>query len=252
MNPVGAPEIFVSRPIRLSIHLLFLLSGATALVYQVTWLRNLSLVFGASFEATSIVLAAFMAGLSAGGFVFARRSDRIGGLFLVAAAHLPTTAVAAAGVDTEVGDDGNHRRDVRLVLILNFPLEHPASAVRATGRKYRLQHAVDVVGSHTIALATVLGSGLAPRLLRVLLALVARERRRLALLPTAFLGQLAPELLDLVTQRRVFTEQCLVLCFQRIGPCSQLADGFLEPPDQASAGLNAMSCPAVAACHVTP
>jgi spermidine synthase len=67
----------LSRTLRFGIHLLFLLSGATALVYQVTWLRDLSLVFGASFEATSIVLAAFMAGLSAGGFVFARRSERI-------------------------------------------------------------------------------------------------------------------------------------------------------------------------------
>jgi len=67
----------MSRPLRALIQLLFLVSGATALVYQVTWLRNLSLVFGASFEATSIVLAAFMAGLSAGGFAFARRADRV-------------------------------------------------------------------------------------------------------------------------------------------------------------------------------
>ena len=69
----------LSRTLRLAIHLLFLLSGATALVYQVTWLRDLSLVFGASFEATSIVLAAFMAGLSAGGFAFARRSSHRSG-----------------------------------------------------------------------------------------------------------------------------------------------------------------------------
>jgi spermidine synthase len=73
----------LSRTLRFGIHLLFLLSGATALVYQVTWLRDLSLVFGASFEATSIVLAAFMAGLSAGGFVFARRSDQIRRAFAV-------------------------------------------------------------------------------------------------------------------------------------------------------------------------
>ena len=32
---------------------LFLFSGATALIYQVTWLRELSLIFGASFYATS-------------------------------------------------------------------------------------------------------------------------------------------------------------------------------------------------------
>jgi spermidine synthase len=64
----------MNGPPRALIHLLFLASGATALVYQVTWLRNLSLVFGVSFEATSIVLASFMAGLCAGGFAFARRA----------------------------------------------------------------------------------------------------------------------------------------------------------------------------------
>jgi spermidine synthase len=73
----------VSPSLRAIVHLLFLLSGATALVYQVTWLRDLSLVFGASFEATSIVLAAFMAGLSAGGFAFARRAGRFARPFAV-------------------------------------------------------------------------------------------------------------------------------------------------------------------------
>ena len=58
--------------IRRLIYLLFLLSGGTALVYQVTWVRDLSLVFGASFEATSIVLASFMAGLALGGFCLGR------------------------------------------------------------------------------------------------------------------------------------------------------------------------------------
>jgi spermidine synthase len=66
----------MSAPLRALIYGLFVLSGATALIYQVTWLRNLSLVFGASFEATSIVLAAFMAGLSAGGYALARRAEQ--------------------------------------------------------------------------------------------------------------------------------------------------------------------------------
>jgi spermidine synthase len=73
----------MSGPPRALIHLLFLVSGATGLVYQVTWLRDLSLVFGASFEATSIVLASFMAGLCAGGFAFARRADGTSRAFLV-------------------------------------------------------------------------------------------------------------------------------------------------------------------------
>jgi len=60
------------------IYALFLASGATALVYQVAWARSLSLVFGASFESVSIVLASFMAGLAAGGFVLGRFGPRLG------------------------------------------------------------------------------------------------------------------------------------------------------------------------------
>jgi spermidine synthase len=60
---------------RLLAYGLFLFSGATALVYQVTWLRDLSLIFGGSFYATSIVLASFMGGLALGGFVAGRFSD---------------------------------------------------------------------------------------------------------------------------------------------------------------------------------
>ncbi|HZO10300.1 MAG TPA: hypothetical protein VFC77_13025, partial [Myxococcota bacterium] len=59
--------------LQLLVHALFLLSGATALIYQVTWVRDLSLVFGASHQATSIVLASFMAGLAIGGLTAGRR-----------------------------------------------------------------------------------------------------------------------------------------------------------------------------------
>jgi len=59
------------------VYLLFLLSGGTALVYQVTWVRDLSLIFGASFQATSIVLASFMGGLALGGFCLGRLAGRL-------------------------------------------------------------------------------------------------------------------------------------------------------------------------------
>ncbi len=62
---------------RLVAYGLFFFSGATALVYQVTWLRDLSLIFGASFQATSIVLASFMGGLAIGGFLAGRLSERM-------------------------------------------------------------------------------------------------------------------------------------------------------------------------------
>jgi spermidine synthase len=45
---------------------LFFCSGACGLIYQVLWLRQLSLVFGVTVHAASTVLAAFMAGLALG------------------------------------------------------------------------------------------------------------------------------------------------------------------------------------------
>src|SRR5688500_3400509 len=57
--------------------LLFFGSGACALVYQVMWLRLLSLVFGVTVYAASTVLASFMAGLALGSFVAGRSARRI-------------------------------------------------------------------------------------------------------------------------------------------------------------------------------
>ncbi len=59
------------------VYLLFFLSGAAALVYQVVWVRSLTLVFGGSHQAVATVLAIFMAGLGLGGYVIGRRVDRV-------------------------------------------------------------------------------------------------------------------------------------------------------------------------------
>lgn len=56
---------------------LFLCSGATSLVYENIWSRELHLVFGTSQLAISTVLAAFMAGLAAGGLLAARLVHRV-------------------------------------------------------------------------------------------------------------------------------------------------------------------------------
>jgi spermidine synthase len=53
-----------------------LLSGVSALVYEVVWMRLLSLVFGNTTYAVSLVLAAFMAGLGLGSLFVGRRADR--------------------------------------------------------------------------------------------------------------------------------------------------------------------------------
>jgi len=51
-----------------AIFLLFVLSGATSLVYEVLWLRQLILIFGSTQFATSTILSTFMGGLALGAF----------------------------------------------------------------------------------------------------------------------------------------------------------------------------------------
>ncbi|HYN09901.1 MAG TPA: fused MFS/spermidine synthase [Vicinamibacterales bacterium] len=68
---------------------LLLFSGVCALVYQVLWLRLLSLTFGVTTHAASTVLASFMGGLALGSFVAGRLADRVRQpLFLFGAVEL--------------------------------------------------------------------------------------------------------------------------------------------------------------------
>jgi spermidine synthase len=55
---------------------LFVLAGISALIYEVTWVRLLSLDFGVSVYAVSAVLTAFMAGLALGSWLFGRLAAR--------------------------------------------------------------------------------------------------------------------------------------------------------------------------------
>lgn len=57
--------------------LCFFASGISGLVYQVVWVRELVLVFGATTFAVSTVLTAFMGGLALGSYYFGRRSERV-------------------------------------------------------------------------------------------------------------------------------------------------------------------------------
>ena len=57
---------------------LFFLSGAAGLVYEVVWLRLLVLVFGSAHFAVTAVLTAFMAGLGLGALIVGRWVDRTG------------------------------------------------------------------------------------------------------------------------------------------------------------------------------
>ena len=61
---------------RAAILALFLLSGASGLIYQVVWFRLLATVFGATVPAATTVLAAFMGGLALGSYLLGRYGDR--------------------------------------------------------------------------------------------------------------------------------------------------------------------------------
>src|SRR5262245_2254274 len=56
--------------------LCFFLSGVTGLVYQVVWLRMLVLILGHTVQAVTTVVAAFMAGLALGSFLWGRRAGQ--------------------------------------------------------------------------------------------------------------------------------------------------------------------------------
>ncbi|MCW5805783.1 MAG: fused MFS/spermidine synthase, partial [Deltaproteobacteria bacterium] len=80
------------------IALLLFVSGGCALVYQTAWMRQLTLVFGATTGANAAVLAIFMGGLGAGAALLGRRVDAhprplvfYGGLEGVIALSVPLT-----------------------------------------------------------------------------------------------------------------------------------------------------------------
>ncbi|MGB5164016.1 MAG: hypothetical protein WBN61_02055, partial [Woeseiaceae bacterium] len=52
------------------------ISGASALIYQLIWVRLLGLVFGVSSFAVATVVAVFLLGLGLGSYVFGRWSER--------------------------------------------------------------------------------------------------------------------------------------------------------------------------------
>jgi spermidine synthase len=58
-------------------YLLFFLSGFSALIYEVAWMRVLGLILGNTNQAASCVLAAFLGGLALGAMLGGKLSDRL-------------------------------------------------------------------------------------------------------------------------------------------------------------------------------
>ena len=73
--PVAAPAVDASRDVRLRRRLFvafYAVSGAAALIYEVTWTRLLTMQMGNTVAAASTVLAAFMCGLAVGAWLAGR------------------------------------------------------------------------------------------------------------------------------------------------------------------------------------
>jgi len=96
--------------------LMFFVSGATALVYQVVWTRLLTLFFGSTTLAVSTVLAVFMAGLAIGSALLGRKADIVvepirfyGRLELAIGVLAIATPLTFAGIERlfTVINDGN-------------------------------------------------------------------------------------------------------------------------------------------------
>ncbi|HVS04464.1 MAG TPA: fused MFS/spermidine synthase, partial [Thermoanaerobaculia bacterium] len=161
---------------------LLFVSGFCALAYQVVWLRDLRLVFGASTAASAAVLAIFMGGLGVGSALLGRRGDRSAsplGLYAgleagiaVAAALSPLALAAVArlylglGGSARLGEAGGTLARLALAaLVLGLPTvlmggTLPAAVRAATpaddrGRRWAgLLYAANALGAVAGATAT--------------------------------------------------------------------------------------------------
>jgi predicted membrane-bound spermidine synthase len=61
---------------RVWVHLLFAVSGATGLIYQVTWVRQFARVFGNTVHSAAVVTGLLLAGLGLGGWLAGAWADR--------------------------------------------------------------------------------------------------------------------------------------------------------------------------------
>ena len=57
--------------------IIFGLTGMTALIYEIIWIRPLTLVFGTTIYAVSTIIASFILGLAVGSWLAGRYSDRL-------------------------------------------------------------------------------------------------------------------------------------------------------------------------------
>src|SRR5688572_5046778 len=74
MSPDAAAQGPISGALRRTVYLLFLLSGASGLLFEALWTYQATLALGSGSLAVTAVLSAFMCGLAFGNLLSLRRS----------------------------------------------------------------------------------------------------------------------------------------------------------------------------------
>ena len=92
------PVLMVGLWLRVVIYVMFFLSGATALVFEILWSRQFVTILGNSSYAISVVLCAFMAGIGIGALLGGRVADRFPRRLLVYAIIQAGVALWAMGI----------------------------------------------------------------------------------------------------------------------------------------------------------
>jgi len=97
-SPLPSSRTALSAPA-----LLLFISGTAALIYQVLWIKQLSLVIGVEVYAITTGISAFFAGLALGGLLFGRYADRLGKPLLLYAGLEVGVAVLGIGATLGLG-----------------------------------------------------------------------------------------------------------------------------------------------------
>ena len=67
----------INKNLKAIVVVFFVITGATGLIYQITWFKYLALFLGNTTYAQMIVLSAFLGGLAIGNYIFGKKADAI-------------------------------------------------------------------------------------------------------------------------------------------------------------------------------
>ena len=203
-KPAASVPLAASRSRLLIPALLLFISGAAALIYQVLWIKQLSLVVGVEVYAITTGISAFFAGLALGGLLLGRIADRLGNplrLYAVLELLVALLGVAATwGLSLAAAPFARLEQQLGLlawalpfalvgipallmggtlpVLVRALAAVAPQQLAQAGGRLYAANTAGAIVGTLLtafvlIAALGVRGSALAAALLNLLAAVAA-------------------------------------------------------------------------------